>query len=215
MKIKIVIIALILSISINKYSETKEKIKINIWGTYYSIPKFSSIYKGVTLRDVKGYSLGKDLSLKNWCACAMEGSCNIDNEIFNFVKTTKTFYVDCSSFYNHNPSGYAKFKKVNSEYGLGVKGRPLIPYKSIAVDPKFIPIDSKIYIPEARGVFYEFEGKILEHDGVFYADDVGGLIENNHVDFFIGSVEENSSVKNPFNFIKSNSKKTFIAYLLK
>jgi 3D (Asp-Asp-Asp) domain-containing protein len=214
MRFRIFILAIIISLSI-KFAVTQQGSSIQIWGTYYYTPKFSSVDNGVHLRDLNGKSLGIQLSLNDWCSCAMEGSCSVDGIIFNFVKTTRSHYVDCSRFFRHRPSGYAKFKIVESKYGLGVNNIQLIPFKSVAVDRKSIPINSKIFIPAAKGVLYEFEGEILEHDGIFYAHDVGGLIKNNHIDFFIGLIKGKPSEKNPFEFIKSNPRFTTSAYVLK
>lgn len=210
MRLIIFIFISLFFVNINGSSSVRNS-KINLWGTYYYTPQFNSILNGIPLRDVSGNAVSKSLNLKDWCSCAMEGSCSVDGELFNFVKTTRSHYVDCSPFYRHRPSGFAKFKKINAKYGLGVDNIPLIPFKSIAVDKRVIPINSKVFIPEAKGIFYEFEGKILEHDGFFYAHDTGGLIKNNHIDFFIGLVEDNASLKNPFKFIKSNPKYTFLA----
>ena len=67
-------------------------------------------------------------------------------------------------------------------FGRGAYHRPLIPFKSIAVDPSLVPIGEPVYIPE-------FDGMILPdgtvHDGCVRADDTGGAIKKRHIDFFV------------------------------
>jgi len=67
-------------------------------------------------------------------------------------------------------------------FGKGAGDRPLVPFKSVAVDPRFIPIGEPIYIPE-------FDGMLLpdgeRHDGCVRADDTGGGIKKKKMDFFV------------------------------
>lgn len=65
---------------------------------------------------------------------------------------------------------------------LGHGGYTLTELKSIAVDPKVIPLGSKVYIPQFEGV--SINGKQL--NGVFYAHDIGSAVKGNHIDVFLG-----------------------------
>ena len=65
---------------------------------------------------------------------------------------------------------------------LGCGGHTLTAMKSIAVDPRLIPLGSVVYIPQAEGV--TVDGQVL--NGVFYAHDVGSAIKGKHIDVFIG-----------------------------
>ncbi len=65
---------------------------------------------------------------------------------------------------------------------LGHGGYTLTELKSIAVDPKVIPIGSMIYIPQAENVVVD--GKRL--NGIFYAHDIGSAVDGKHIDIFIG-----------------------------
>ncbi len=78
--------------------------------------------------------------------------------------------------------------------GAGVQGRPLEPFRSIAVDPRFIPIGATIYVPELVGVLMP-DG--TRHDGCLRADDMGGAIKEHKIDFFVESY-------NNFKFIADN-----------
>lgn len=70
-------------------------------------------------------------------------------------------------------------------WGMGVEGRALEPDVSIAVDRSLIPIGSILYLPELDGVIPP--GRSEPHDGCVRADDIGGAIKGNHIDFFAGT----------------------------
>lgn len=54
--------------------------------------------------------------------------------------------------------------------------RGLVPYRSVAVDPKLIPLGSWVYIEAYRGAGSD--------DGWFYAMDTGGAIKGRHIDVY-------------------------------
>ena len=65
---------------------------------------------------------------------------------------------------------------------LGCGGHTLADLRSIAVDPRLIPLGSVVYIPQAENV--TVDGQTL--GGVFYAHDVGAAIKGKHIDIFVG-----------------------------
>jgi hypothetical protein len=67
-------------------------------------------------------------------------------------------------------------------FGRGAGFRPLVPFKSVAVDPKVIPIGEPLYLPEFDGLVLP-DGSI--HDGCVRADDTGGGIKGKKMDFFV------------------------------
>jgi 3D (Asp-Asp-Asp) domain-containing protein len=67
-------------------------------------------------------------------------------------------------------------------YGRGAGQRPLVPFKSVAVDPRVVPIGEPIYIPEFDGMRLP-DGSL--HDGCVRADDTGGGIKQRKMDFFV------------------------------
>ncbi len=71
--------------------------------------------------------------------------------------------------------------KVVDEF-LGFGGHTLTELKSIAVDPRIIPLGSTIYIPQAANVVVD--GKPLS--GIFYAHDIGSAVKGKHIDIFVG-----------------------------
>ena len=68
--------------------------------------------------------------------------------------------------------------------GRGVQNRRLEPFRSVAVDPRRIPIGSPIYVPEIVGMVLP-DGTV--HDGCLRADDQGGAIKGGKLDFFVES----------------------------
>jgi 3D (Asp-Asp-Asp) domain-containing protein len=68
--------------------------------------------------------------------------------------------------------------------GMGAQGRKLEPFRSIAVDPRYIPLGAPVYVPELVGVMMP-DG--TRHDGCLRADDVGGAIKQHKLDFFVES----------------------------
>ncbi len=71
-------------------------------------------------------------------------------------------------------------------WGVGVQNRPLVPFRSLAVDKSVIPYGSKVYVPAFDGLTMPGtppSGGFV-HDGCFSADDTGGHIIGKHIDFF-------------------------------
>jgi 3D (Asp-Asp-Asp) domain-containing protein len=68
--------------------------------------------------------------------------------------------------------------------GRGVQNRRLDPFRSVAVDPRRIPIGSPIFVPEIVGMELP-DG--TRHDGCLRADDQGGAIKGGKLDFFVES----------------------------
>jgi 3D (Asp-Asp-Asp) domain-containing protein len=66
-------------------------------------------------------------------------------------------------------------------YGYGVNKIPLVPFRSVAVDPTVVPIGSQVYIPKAVGAVLP-DGSV--HDGLFWAVDIGDAIRNQRIDLF-------------------------------
>lgn len=72
---------------------------------------------------------------------------------------------------------------VVGERFLGFGGYKLTELKSIAVDPRIIPIGARVYVPQMERVVVE--GRPLS--GVFYAHDIGSAVQGKHIDVFVGA----------------------------
>jgi 3D (Asp-Asp-Asp) domain-containing protein len=85
--------------------------------------------------------------------------------------------------------GRACFTEVDTNlfpYGVGVQGYALVPYRSLAVDSRYIPIGHVVEIPALQGLPLP-DGAV--HDGCFVAVDGGGAINGHHIDLFLPSIE--------------------------
>ncbi|MCS7258649.1 MAG: 3D domain-containing protein [candidate division WOR-3 bacterium] len=71
---------------------------------------------------------------------------------------------------------------------LGYGGYTIRPFQSVAVDPAVIPLGSKLYIPQLAKVDRAsvVAHTNLEEPGVVYAHDIGSMVNNHHIDIFVG-----------------------------
>ncbi len=192
-----------------------------LWATYYHIWHAKDTAQGVALLTKKGTALGITLSPRDWCMSGLEGTVRVTRSdgsvaVYNYDGRGDSVQVDCTPYFNKgsliNPTaiGKSRWRIARGEFGDGVGSLLLVPYRSIATDRAVIPTGTIVYIPSARGVRITLpSGKQIEHDGYFYASDVGGAIKANHIDVFTGI-----ATQNPFAFISSKSSQTFSAYIL-
>ncbi len=73
--------------------------------------------------------------------------------------------------------------------GRGIRNRDSMgckvePMRTLAVDPKVVPLGSVVYIKETEGLVMP-DGRL--HDGLWYASDIGGAIKGQRIDLFTGS----------------------------
>ena len=186
----------------------------NLWATYYYLPEVYSVDGGFPLRNMAGEELGPVLAHRDWCNAALQGSVitidsNGERTTYNYAGRTQAHKVDCSMYWSYK-SSTTKFSIARGQYGDGVKGYKLVPYRTIAVDRKTIAYGNVVYIPSAVGNEVILpNGEKAIHDGYFFAGDTGSAIKKKHIDVYIGSAK-----KNPFSWVKSNSSKKFSAYII-
>jgi 3D (Asp-Asp-Asp) domain-containing protein len=194
--------------------------KLSLWATYYAVPKVNAIRgiskDGAPLYAIDDRPLGPILSDKDFCDASMEGTVEVTlldgrRRIFSYEGLADEPEVDCDPFYPGFPLlGRSRFRVASSRFGDGAHGVHLVPYRTIAVDPKFLAQGSLVYIPAARGTVIRLpNGETHIHDGYFYAADTGGAISGNHIDVFLGF-----ETNNPFIFVKSATGGTFDAYVV-
>ena len=196
--------------------------KKTLWATnYYVYGDLRSETAGIPLLTMTGKKLGATLAPRDWCLGGVEGTFRIVDEAgnaktFNYAGTAgKSLQADCSPYIrsrsiNLTALGKSRYMQAKGEFGDGVKGMILVPYRTIAVDPKFISYGTVVYIPAARGVEITLpDGTKVKHDGYFFAADTGGAIKQNHIDVFTG-ISRNKT----FEFVKIKETGTFEAYII-
>jgi 3D (Asp-Asp-Asp) domain-containing protein len=126
----------------------------------------------VELYTQEGYYFGRVPERFAW-ALRLEGSgLMMDGRVINYKGACKYGYGTC----------FEQLNIPDHPFGRGAGQRPLIPFKSVAVDPRVIPIGEPLYIPEFDGLPLP-DGSI--HDGCVRADDTGGGIKKRKMDFFV------------------------------
>lgn len=126
----------------------------------------------VELYTPAGYYFGRVPERFAW-SLRLEGSGIMrDGRIINYTGPCKYGYGTC----------FEQLDVHEHPFGRGNKGRPLIPFKSVAIDPRLVPIGEPLYIPEFDGMVLP-DGSI--HDGCVRADDTGGGIKKRKMDFFV------------------------------
>ena len=68
-------------------------------------------------------------------------------------------------------------------FGVGAPGYRLVPYRTIAVDPRRIKLGTVLYVPALVGIPLP-NGDV--HDGFGFAHDTGRGITGNRIDVFVG-----------------------------
>jgi 3D (Asp-Asp-Asp) domain-containing protein len=100
----------------------------------------------------------------------IEGSARLrDGRVVNFLEKTD--------------DGWRYMIVSDAPYGLAATGDKLIPYRTLAVDPKVIAQGAVLFIPSLVGVRLP-SGEI--HDGYFFAHDTGQGITGRRIDVFVG-----------------------------
>jgi len=80
------------------------------------------------------------------------------------------------------------FKVTRAQWGTAGSGKPLQPFRTVAVDPKVVKLGSMLYVPllEGRTMPGRRPWGGYVHDGCVVADDTGGHIAGNRIDLFVG-----------------------------
>ncbi len=187
--------------------------KLTLWATWYWTPSYpSKSAEGIELLDANEKSLEVRLNEEEFCHAAVQGSVRIGAQVYNYDKQGMKALADCSKYRTDMPHApFVRFQKSDSPFGEGEQDFWLVPYRSVAVDPKFIAIGTALYIPEAKGVVITLpDGRKLTHDGYFFASDTGFGVDGNHIDVFNGVSDQN-----PFPWVASAKSRTFTAFKVK
>jgi len=80
------------------------------------------------------------------------------------------------------------FKVTRAQWGTAGSGKPLQPFRTVAVDPRVVKLGSLLYVPllEGRTMPGRAPWGGYVHDGCVVADDTGGHIAGDRIDLFVG-----------------------------
>jgi 3D (Asp-Asp-Asp) domain-containing protein len=172
---------------------------LKLWATHYHTPEITpapvEISAAFPLINRKDEPISPPLTHRDWCEAALQGSVSVRTG----DTTTSYVYVDsngpeqanCDQWLGSltdgvkNATRRARFMKAKHALGCGARNHPLAPFRTIAVDPAMIPLDSVVYVPELRGKPFRYNGQDLVHDGYLFAGDRGGAIRGAHIDVFV------------------------------
>jgi 3D (Asp-Asp-Asp) domain-containing protein len=197
---------------------------LKLWATHYHTPEFRPAAAGaedaLPLLNREGVAISPPLKRVDWCAAALQGSVTVKSKsktsAYVFVDDDGPEQADCDDQLGNLSDGVkratrrARFMPVSHPFGCGVRDIPLLPFRTAAVDPGVIPIGSVLYVPELRGIAFQFDGETYVHDGYLYAGDRGGAIHGRHVDVFMSTDDAG-----PFeSLFASTSSHTFSAFIV-
>lgn len=171
---------------------------LRLWGTHYHTEIVSPAAEGIESIALMGRNdsaISAGLSVRDWCAAALQGSVAVKRadggaSTYVYVDSNGPEQADCDRWLGTLPDGVktatrrARFKLLSHPMGCGARSAPLMPYRTIAVDPEFIAMGRVIYVPRLRGLEFTLRGRRFVHDGYLIAGDRGGAVEGRHIDVF-------------------------------
>jgi 3D (Asp-Asp-Asp) domain-containing protein len=178
---------------------------LKLWATHYHTPVVSpapeTISAAMALIDRSNREISPKLRVRDWCQAALQGTVSVVEangtaSAYAFADSGGPEQANCDQWLGNLSDGIklatrkARFFKVNYPYGCGVRDIPLMPFRTIAVDPDVIPVGSVIYVPELRGKPFRFLDRSWNHDGYLFAGDRGGAITGAHIDVFHGNTDQ-------------------------
>jgi 3D (Asp-Asp-Asp) domain-containing protein len=197
---------------------------LKLWATHYHTPEVtpatSTISAAFPLLGRNGAPISPPLPHRDWCEAALQGSVSVKSggvsTAYVFVDANGPEQANCDQWLGSlsdgvkNATRHARFKNVNHALGCGVRNLPLLPFRTIAVDPDIIPLESVVFVPELRGRAFRQGGRDLVHDGYLFAGDRGGAIKGRHIDVFL-----NEATAPPLeDLFASTDTRTFTAHIV-
>jgi 3D (Asp-Asp-Asp) domain-containing protein len=180
--------------------------EVDLWATNYYVYEASAVKTGIPLLDMQDKELGPKLSPRDWCLGSIEGTIRVEGITYNYEDTKPPQQVDCVKVVNFHV-GANRYKRATGAFGDGTQGYKLVPWRTVAVDPKIVAFGTLLFVPDAVGQKMP-DGSI--HDGFFFAADEGGKIRGWHIDVFTGTSE-----KPAFSIISSSQDEKFKAFVVK
>jgi 3D (Asp-Asp-Asp) domain-containing protein len=130
----------------------------------------------------EGFFLGR-LSERFAWALRLEGSgLMADGRVINYAGKCDYGYATKVPGQPIKATCFEQLNVADYPFGRGAGYRPLIPFKSVAIDKRLVQLGEPLYIPEFDGLMLP-DGSL--HDGCVRADDTGGGIKKRKMDFFV------------------------------
>ena len=197
---------------------------LTLWATHYHTPIVSSAPETISaafpLIGRNGTAISAPLTQRDWCEAALQGSVSVrqggKSTAYVYVDSNGPEQTNCDEFLGSlsdgvkNATRRARFMAVSHALGCGVRNLPLMPFRTIAVDPNVIPLESVIFVPELRGREFTLNDKTYIHDGYLFAGDRGGAIKGKHIDVFL--VDDHYAPLE--DLFASTDKRTFAAHVV-
>jgi len=150
---------------------------------------------GLPLLGAAGGPVSEPVSLRDWCRAALQGSVSItgtDGAVrhYAFMDSDGPEQADCDAFLGDLPEGVkrasrrARYREMRDETGCGLRSLPLMPFRTIASDPRRLPSGSVVFAPALRGRSFALRGRTFVHDGYLFAGDTGGAVRGGQIDIF-------------------------------
>jgi 3D (Asp-Asp-Asp) domain-containing protein len=110
----------------------------------------------------------------------------LDMEGTGRLRDGRTINVSADCGCGHSPC--YRTAGADERWGIGARGEPLEPFRTVAVDPDVVPLGTHLYIPELDGLTMPGPAPTggYVHDGCVVAVDVGGRVRGRQLDFFVG-----------------------------
>jgi 3D (Asp-Asp-Asp) domain-containing protein len=204
-------------------ADTEVRAAMKLWATWYHMPTIESAARAgsAPLLGLDGEPISLPIAARDWCDAATQGSVWVkgpdgERQAYVFIDDDGPEQMDCDARLGDLSDGIktatrrARFAEFHHPRGCDVRRFPLMPYRTIAVDPKRIPMGSVVYAPDLRGETFWLEGRLFTHDGYLFASDRGGAIKGNHIDVFLADVARTPLPK----VIGSSARHTFQAFLV-
>lgn len=180
---------------------------ISLFATHYKrhdAPSYDGPGK-VPIHGPGGASLQWYIKPLDFCHGANESILTVHSSsgsrTFIYKGVGNQLWVDCRRWFSHGLGadgalalGKSVFAEAPDDAPFGVGSPPdlfrLVPFRTVAVDPRCIPLGSVLFIPKLRGKsFIQYDGTSAVHDGYVFAGDTGGAIKLRHIDFFSGAAD--------------------------
>lgn len=172
---------------------------LKLWATHYHTPIVSPAPKAMSdvfpLIGADGEWISPPLRHRDWCEAALQGSVSVKaggkSTAYVFIDDNGPEQTNCDEYLGNLSDGVkmatrrARFMAVDHPLGCGVRNIPLMPFRTVAVDARIIPVESVIYVPELRGRTFRYNSRDVVHDGYLFAGDRGGAIRGRHIDVFM------------------------------